>query len=151
VTRENLARVARGPVNGVLMFVVWFLAIRTVFDLLEGEDASIALLIPPLLVVTFVVHRVHLSERRATLSPGVRQLLDDQPWHQKLDPGWRPWFWFIPAYLWLMCGVAGLLAVGVAAANGKADRWGWDVPLLAAVFGAFTCVFGYYTFRGIRR
>jgi tetratricopeptide (TPR) repeat protein len=151
VTRENLARIARGPVNGVLMFIVWILAIHAFFAFLEGKDASSALLIPPLLVVMFVVHWVSLSERRPTLSPGVQRLLDDQPWYEKLDPGWRPWFWFIPAYLWLICSAGGLIGIAVAAANSNAARWGWDVPLLAAVFAALTGVFGYYTFRGSRR
>jgi tetratricopeptide (TPR) repeat protein len=150
--RENLATSARGYVNGVLMFVVAYIAFRAIVEAFRDDNPALGLVAGAAAVALFGVAWWRRSRRMATLSPGARQLLDDQPWHEKLQiKRWRPWFWLVPSTIWFAIGVLVLIGFVVAGATGGAGRWELGDWLVIAAIAAFTALCGRYARIRLRR
>lgn len=111
--RGNLAADARAWVNGRWTWaIVVYLVLRTGMELVQGDPGSAA--IPGLLAAALCVFLfVRARRRRAELSPSAQRLLREQRWWERTQVTlWRPWFWFVPAPVWL--GVASIVALGAA-------------------------------------
>jgi tetratricopeptide (TPR) repeat protein len=152
LTRKNLAASSRDYVNGILVFVAAYLAFQAARTATTGDHPALAIPLAAVALVVFAVAARQRSRRRSTLSPGVQRLLDDQPWHEKMQaPRWRPLAWFIPAPVWLGIGLLVLLGFGLSAAHGNAG--GWDLGEYVVLAGALALTggTGYYTVRRLRR
>jgi Flp pilus assembly protein TadD len=111
--RGNLVADARAWVNGRWTWaIVIYLVLRTAMELVQGDPDSAA--IPGVLAATLCVFLVvRARRRRAELSPATQRLLREQRWWERTQITlWRPWFWFVPAPVWL--GAATVVALGAA-------------------------------------
>jgi Flp pilus assembly protein TadD len=109
--RDNLAADARAWVNGRWTWaIVVYLVLRTVMELAQGDPDS-AVIPGGLAAALCVFLVVRARRRRAELSPSAQRLLGEQRWWERTQIShWRPWFWFVPAPVWLV--VASAVALG---------------------------------------
>jgi tetratricopeptide (TPR) repeat protein len=152
LTRENLAANSRGYVNGVLVFLAAYLAYEAARTAMRGDHPALAIPIAAVALVVFAVAARQRRRRMATLSPGVQRLLEDQPWHERLQVRrWRPLAWFIPAPVWLVLGLLIVLGFGLSASQGGAADWDLSEYVVLAAALLLICGSGYFTWRRLRR
>jgi tetratricopeptide (TPR) repeat protein len=150
--RQNLATTSRGYVNGVALFIVAYLAFRAILEAIRDGNPGVAIIVGAAAAAALGFVLWQRSRRMATLSPGARQLLADQKWHEKIElRRWRPLWWLIPSPIWFVGGVLGLIAFAVAGATGSASHWGPGDYVVIACLAALTAVFGYYARRRLLR
>jgi Flp pilus assembly protein TadD len=130
--RGNLAADARAWVNGRWTWaIVVYLVLRTGMELVQGDPGSAA--IPGVLAAALCVFLfVRARRRRAELSPSAQRLLREQRWWERTQVTlWRPWFWFVPAPVWLV--VASIVALGAASGLVLGDEPAVGTAVILAV------------------
>ncbi|MDO9408528.1 tetratricopeptide repeat protein, partial [Patulibacter sp.] len=127
LARENLAAEARSWVNGRWAWgLVVFSSVKAAFGFFgdaTDRTAAVAWLVVALGLAGWLL--VRGRQRRALLSPATQRLLQDQGWRERTQVlSYRPWFWFVPAPIWLAVAlVVALVCVVDAVDGGGGGTW----------------------------